>query len=164
VDFSTGSLGQGLSVAIGMALGRDRLGLSFDVWCLLGDGECQEGQVWEAAMYAGVHRTTGLVAIVDYNAVQLADTVARTLDLEPLAEKWRAFRWQVAECDGHDVAALVETLDRARRDAAAGPVAVLARTVKGKGVSFMEGDCAWHGRAPDDEEFTRAMRELEGGA
>jgi len=164
VDFSTGSLGQGLSAAIGMALGRDRLGLSFDVWCLLGDGECQEGQVWEAAMYAGVHRTTGLVAIVDYNAVQLADTVARTLDLEPLAEKWRAFRWQVAECDGHDVAALVETLDRARRDAAAGPVAVLARTVKGKGVSFMEGDCAWHGRAPDDEEFTRAMRELEGGA
>ena len=162
VDFSTGSLGQGLSGAIGMALARDRLGLDFRVFCLLGDGECQEGQIWEAAMYAGVHRIRSLVAIVDYNKVQLAETVARTLDLEPLEEKWRAFRWQVTACDGHDVADLVRALDQAQRDAASGPVVILAHTVKGKGVSFMEGHYDWHARAPNDQEFAEAMKELEG--
>ncbi len=162
VDFSTGSLGQGLSGAIGMALARDRLGLSFNVYCLLGDGECQEGQVWEAAMYAGVHKVKGLIAIVDYNRVQLADTVARTLDLEPFAQKWHAFGWATDECDGHDVGALVGAIDRAKRDAADGPVVILAHTVKGKGVSFMEGKYAWHGKAPDDDQFGQAMREQEG--
>ena len=161
VDFSTGSLGQGLSGAIGMSLARDRLNMSFNVYCLLGDGECQEGQVWEAAMYAGVHKVSKLVAIVDYNKVQLAETVKRTLDLEPFADKWRAFGWQVAECDGHNVAALVETLAQAGRDASAGPVVVLAHTVKGKGVSFMENQYAWHGKAPDDEQFAQAVAELE---
>ena len=162
VDFSTGSLGQGLSGAIGMALARDRLGLDFDVYCLLGDGECQEGQVWEAAMYAGVHRIRNLVAIVDRNRVQLAETVAKTLDLEPFADKWKAFRWQVGRCDGHDVAALVAALDEAKGAARSGPFVLIADTVKGRGVSFMEGQYAWHGKAPNDEEFTRAMRELEG--
>jgi transketolase len=161
VDFSTGSLGQGLSGAIGMALARDRLGLNFNVYCLLGDGECQEGQVWEAAMYAGVHKVKGLIAIVDYNRVQLADTVARTLDLEPFAQKWEAFGWATDECDGHDVGTLVGAIEQAKREAMHGPVVVLAHTVKGKGVSFMEGKYAWHGKAPDDEEFGQAMREQE---
>ncbi|MDY6913315.1 MAG: transketolase [Planctomycetota bacterium] len=161
VDFSTGSLGQGLSGAIGMSLARDRLKLSFNVYCLLGDGECQEGQVWEAAMYAGVHKVSKLVAVVDYNKVQLAETVEHTLGLEPFADKWRAFGWQVAECDGHDVAALVETLERATRDASAGPIVVLAHTTKGKGVSFMENQYAWHGKAPDDKQFAQAVAELE---
>lgn len=164
VDFSTGSLGQGLSGAIGMALARDRLGLHFNVYCLLGDGECQEGQVWEAAMYAGFHKVKGLIAIVDYNRVQLAGTVANTLDLEPFAQKWQAFAWGIGECDGHDVAALVGAVDQAKRDAAGGPIVILAHTVKGKGVSFMEGKYAWHGKAPNDEEFVQAIRELEGAS
>jgi len=162
VDFSTGSLGQGLSGAIGMALARDRLGLDFNVYCLLGDGECQEGQIWEAAMYAGFHAVQGLITIVDYNKVQLAETVRNTLDLEPFAEKWKAFRWQAAECDGHDVAALVAAIDKAKTTAATGPVVIIAHTQKGKGVSFMEGQYAWHGKAPNDDEFTRALGELEG--
>jgi transketolase len=162
VDFSTGSLGQGLSGSIGMALARDRLALDFNVYCLLGDGECQEGQVWEAAMYAGFHKIKGLIAIVDYNRVQLAETVANTLDLEPFAQKWQAFGWGIAECDGHDIAALVATTDQATRDSAGGPVVILAHTVKGKGVSFMEGKYAWHGKAPNDEEFAQGMRDLEG--
>jgi len=142
-------------------LARDRLGLEFNVYCLLGDGECQEGQVWEAAMYAGVHKPKGLIAIVDYNWVQLAETVPHTLDLEPLADKWRAFGWQAMACDGHDIDAVADTLDRATTLSASGPVVVLATTVKGKGVSFMEGQCAWHGRAPNDEEFEKAMTEQE---
>ena len=160
VDFSTGSLGQGLSASIGMALARDRLHLAFNVYCLLGDGECQEGQVWEAAMYAGVHKIKGLIAIVDYNKVQLAETVPKTLDLEPLADKWRAFRWEVLECDGHDIASIVPTIDRAGEISAKDPVVILAHTVKGKGVSFMEGQYAWHGKAPDDDEYDKALEEL----
>jgi len=162
VDFSTGSLGQGLSGAIGMALGRDKLGLDFNVYCLLGDGECQEGQVWEAMMYAGYHKVKKLIAIVDYNKVQLAENVQNTLDIEPLADKWRAFRWSVVECDGHDVAALVSTIDEAKEQSLFGPVVVIAHTVKGKGVSFMEGNYKWHGIAPNDKEFADAMDELGG--
>lgn len=161
VDFSTGSLGQGLSAAIGMALGRDRLGLAFHVFCMLGDGECQEGQIWEAAMYAGAHKVPGLIAIVDYNKVQLSESVLHVLDLEPFAEKWRAFGWHVIEIDGHDVVACAEALDQAKADSADGPIVLLAHTVKGKGVSFMEGQYQWHVRAPNDEEFEQAMAELE---
>jgi len=161
VDFSTGSLGQGLSGAIGMALARDKLGLDFTAYCLLGDGECQEGQIWEAAMYAGVHKVPNLIAIVDYNKVQLAETVVKTLDLEPFAEKWQAFRWQVLQCDGHDVGELVDAIDRGRHESAGGPVVILAHTVKGKGVSFMEGQYQWHGKAPDDEQYAQAVSEQE---
>jgi transketolase len=164
VDMSTGSLGQGLSAAAGMILARDYLGLQFSVFVLLGDGESQEGQVWEAAMFAGAHRLTGLVAIVDRNGVQLSGTVADTLPLDPLADKWKAFGWQVVECDGHDVAAVVATLDEARRLSAAGPVAVIAHTVKGKGVSFMEGKYQWHGRSPNEEERRLALAEIEQAA
>ncbi len=161
VDMSTGSLGQGLSAAAGMILGRDLTGADFRVYVLLGDGELQEGQVWEAAMFAGQRKLQGLIAIVDYNRVQLSGTVPDTLDLEPLADKWRAFQWGVLECDGHDLPSVVETIERAREASAAGPVVVIAHTVKGKGVSFMEGKYQWHGRAPNAEEHRRALAEIE---
>lgn len=162
VDMSTGSLGQGLSAGLGMLLGRDQLGLDFHVFVLLGDGELQEGQVWEAVMFAGQRAVKGLVAIVDYNRVQLSGTVPGTLELEPLADKWKAFRWGVVECDGHDVSSVVEALEQAREASESGPVVVIAHTTKGKGVSFMEGQYQWHGRAPNDEECRRALTEIEG--
>lgn len=165
VDMSSGSLGQGLSCALGMAEASRRspeLG-GFRTFVLLGDGELQEGQVWEAALYAGAKKAPYVVAIVDYNRVQLASSVDDAVGLEPLADKWRDFGWTVLEVDGHDMAALAATLEAAREKAAAGPVAVVARTVKGKGVSFMEGKHEWHGKAPDDNQFHAAMAELDAG-
>jgi len=164
VDFSSGSLGQGLSAGIGMRLaGRER-GLDFSVFVLLGDGESQEGQVWEAALYAGSHRVAGLVGITDVNAVQLSESVANTLVLDPLAAKWQAFGWTVLETDGHDMDNLVAVLEEAKSRSADRPVMLLARTVKGKGVSFMEGDYHWHGRAPNDGEYEQALAELAEGS
>lgn len=161
VDMSTGSLGQGLSIGIGMVLGRDQRGLDFNVYVLIGDGELQEGQNWEAAMYAGHHKLAGLVAIVDYNKVQLTGTVADTLDLEPLCAKWKAFGWKVLECDGHDITDVVQTLEQAGKSGKSGPVVVIANTVKGKGVSFMEGKYQWHGKAPSEEERRQALTEID---
>jgi transketolase len=161
VDYSTGSLGQGLSIGAGMALGAAMLGKTFRTFVLLGDGECQEGQVWEAAMYAGVRRIPRLISIIDYNKVQLSSRVPDGVDLEPLADKWRAFNWQVVTVDGHDVDALLDVLGGAIINSSRGPVAVIANTVKGKGVSFIEGRYEWHGKAPDDGEFARAMAELD---
>lgn len=161
VDMSTGSLGQGLSAGIGMVLGRDQRGLDFNVYVLIGDGELQEGQNWEAAMYAGHHKLTGLVAIVDHNMVQLTGTLADTLGLGPLADKWKAFGWQVLECDGHEIADVVRALEQAAKSGESGPVVVIARTVKGKGVSFMEGKYQWHGKAPDEEERRQALAEID---
>jgi len=161
VDFSTGSLGQGLSAAIGMVLGRDRKGLAFDVYCVLGDGEIQEGQVWEGAMYAGKKRLRGLVTVVDYNKVQLAGDVGEQLDLEPLAAKWEAFGWQVLECDGHDVVEVLRRLVEAKKRSKEGPVVLIAHTVKGKGVSFMEGRYQWHAKAPSEEERVLALAEID---
>lgn len=161
VDISTGSLGQGLSAGIGMALGRDKRGLTFHVYVLTGDGELQEGQVWEAAMYAGFHKLTGLITIVDYNKVQLTSPVAANLDLEPLDKKWQAFGWRTFECDGHDVAQVVATIEHARDLSRSGPVVVIAHTVKGKGVSFMAGKPEWHGKAPNDDERREALEEID---
>lgn len=161
VDMSTGSLGQGLSCGIGMALGAAVNGQRLHVYVLLGDGECQEGQVWEAAMYAGTHGVKRLTAIVDCNGVQLSCRTEEAVSLEPFAEKWRAFRWNVFECDGHDMEEILRVLELARHASDEGPAVVIARTVKGKGVSFMEGRCQWHGKAPDDLEFAAALRELE---
>lgn len=162
VDFSTGSLGQGLSAGIGMCLGRDARDMDFNVFVLLGDGELQEGQNWEAAMYAGVRKVKHLVAIVDYNKVQLAATTPDTLDLEPLQSKWHAFGWETVECDGHDIAAVVDALEAAHDLSRNGPVALIAHTVKGKGVSFMEGKPEWHGKAPNEDERTLALAEIDG--
>ncbi len=160
VDMSTGSLGQGLSAGIGMCLGRDKRGMDFKVFVLMGDGEQQEGQVWEAALYAGSRKVPGLIGIVDQNKVQLAGTVEDTIPLGSLADKWKAFGWEVIECDGHDVAALVSVFDRASVVAESGPVMIIADTVKGKGVYFMEGKFQWHGKAPDEQERGLAMAEL----
>jgi len=161
VDMSTGSLGQGLSCGIGMALAAQRDRLPFRTFVLIGDGESQEGQIWEAVLYGGARRVKGIVAIVDNNGVQLASSTDEAVPLGDVASKWRAFGWNVLDVDGHDMAGLVAALECARELAGRGPVAVIARTIKGKGVSFMEGRFEWHGKAPNDEEFRRAMAEIE---
>jgi transketolase len=162
VDMSSGSLGQGLSVGIGIQLAAARTPAMGDcrTFVLMGDGEIQEGQVWEAALYAGARKVRGLVGIVDYNGVQLASDTIEAVGLEPIADKWRAFGFTVLATDGHAMGPLVETLEKARELSADGPVVVIARTVKGKGVSFMEGKHEWHGKAPNDKEFALAMEEV----
>lgn len=163
VDFSSGSLGQGLSVGAGMAQGLTATGIGGTVFVLVGDGESQEGQIWEAAMYCGATRVRNIVCIVDYNKVQLASSTADAVSLEPLADKWKAFNWEVMECDGHDMTEIVDTISNAKKHSALGPVVVIAHTVKGKGVSFMEGKYQWHGKAPNEEEFEAAIKEISGG-
>ncbi len=160
VDMSTGSLGQGLSVAIGMALAARLDQKDYHVWALLGDGELDEGQVWEAAAYASFHKLTNITAIVDLNYVQLDGSTREVLAMDPVADKWRAFGWRVIECDGHSVEGLLGTYAAARAEKS-GPAVILARTVKGKGVSFMENNAAWHGAAPTEEQFKQAMAELK---
>lgn len=163
VDTSTGSLGQGFSVALGMALGLRKLGSQARAYVLLGDGELQEGQVWEAAMVASHHRVSNLCAIVDYNTLQSDAPNRLIINIEPLYDKWRAFGWCVIESDGHDTGSLAAAFDEARvkRDV---PAIIIAHTVKGKGVSFMEGVPAWHGsvRLRRDETIS-ALRELDCG-
>lgn len=163
VDYSVGSLGQGLSVGIGMALGAAHNKKSFKTFVLLGDGESQEGQVWEALMYAGAKKVKNIIVIFDYNKVQLSSPMAQNTDLYPLAPKLCAFNWKVFEVDGHDMEKLEQILTSAAVSSAEGPVAVIAHTVKGKGVSFMEGDYHWHGQAPNDEQLVKGLAELEGG-
>ena len=161
MEAATGSLGQGLSVAVGMAL-AERLDKQNDyrVYCLLGDGELQAGQNWEAAMCAGKFGLGRLCAIVDCNKVQLDGHVGTILDVEPLARKFEAFGWNVREVDGHSVDALLDAFDSLRFEQSK-PGVILARTVKGKGVSFMEDTHAWHGKAPTADELERALTELE---
>ncbi len=159
VEASSGSLGQGLSLGAGTALGLRMDGRPNRVYCLLGDGELQEGQVWEAAMAAGHYRLDNLCAVVDYNGLQIDGQVEQVMGLAPLTEKWRSFRWNVLEVDGHRVEALTSAFERAS-SAKGKPTVVLARTTKGKGVSFMENRAEWHGRAPNGEERERALNEL----
>jgi transketolase len=161
IDISTGSLGHGLSLGLGMALGARLKKKDFHVYVLLGDGELNEGQNWEAAMAASKYRLSNLTAIVDRNRVQLDGPTEEIMPLEPLAEKWQAFNWSVLRVDGHDVEAVVRALRRARADAQ-GPTIIIAKTIKGKGVSFMENSHLWHGRPPTREEFERALSELGG--
>jgi transketolase len=159
VEVSTGSLGHGLPIACGMALSAKRTVRPGRVVALLSDGECDEGSTWEAALFAPQHRLDNLVAIVDYNGIQSFGRVADVLDLEPLADKWRAFRWSVREVDGHDHAALARTFAALPFEAGR-PSAIVARTVKGKGVPFMEDDLAWHYRSPSDEQLAAALAAL----
>ncbi|MDI6843809.1 MAG: transketolase [Anaerosomatales bacterium] len=163
VEISTGSLGQGLAVSNGMALALRRDGRTGPtVFCLLGDGELQEGEVWEAAMFAPHHGLTNVVAIVDHNGLQIDGACSEVMCLGDIAQKFRAFGWDAVECDGHDVPGLLETLGTAREraEAAGRPAAVVCHTVKGKGVSFMEGNADWHGKAPNREEAAAALAEL----
>lgn len=158
VELSTGSLGHGLGVGAGMAMQLRRMGGSQRVYVLLSDGECDEGSVWEAALFAAHHRLSGLCAVIDYNKLQSLGPVEETIALEPFADKWRAFGWDVIETDGHDHMELARAFAAAA--GADGPSCIIAHTVKGCGVSFMENQVLWHYRAPQGDEFVAAMREL----
>ncbi len=160
VEFSTGSLGHGLGVGCGMAYAARLRDQHHRVFVLMSDGECDEGSNWEAIQFAGHHRLGRLVAIVDYNKVQSLKTTESTLGLEPFADKWRSFRWEVCEVDGHDHAAIAQSLSRPHA-AEAQPLCILAHTTKGKGVSFMEHTVLWHYRIARGEELEAALRELE---
>ncbi len=160
LDASTGSLGQGLSTACGLARGLRLSGSDAHVYCVLGDGELQEGSVWEAVMSARTAALDGLTAIVDRNGVQLDGRTDELKPLEPLREKWEAFGWAVLECDGHDFESIRGAFEG--RAPVSGPAVILARTVKGRGVSFMEDTCLWHGGCPDDREYARAVAEIRG--
>ena len=162
VDMSTGSLGQGISAAVGMALAGKADQKDYRVYVLLGDGEIEEGQVWEAAMAAAKYHLDNLCAIVDINGLQIDGATADVMPSEPLDKKFEAFNWNVIHVDGHDF----EALDQAFQAAAAckdKPTVLLAKTVKGKGVSFMEDDSVWHGSAPDDEQMVKAIAEIKEG-
>jgi transketolase len=159
IEASTGSLGQGLSIGLGMAMAARLDRRDFRVFVLVGDGECQEGQIWEAAMAAGHHRPDNLIAIVDYNKFQLDGAIEDIIGLEPFAAKWESMGWKTREIDGHDIEQVLDALNWAT--SAGEPACIIAHTVKGKGVSFMEGDNAYHGVAPSDDELGRALGELE---
>jgi transketolase len=161
VDVSTGSLGHGLALAVGLAAGSRRLGAKWHVYALLSDGECDEGSTWEAALLAPAWRLSGLTAIVDYNKIQSLGRVDEVLPLEPFADKWRSFGWQVDEVDGHNIENLRQRIDPTGWPSAGGPRCVIAHTIKGKGVSFMENDLLWHYRCPVGDEYDRAVAELE---
>ncbi len=159
IEFNSGSLGHGLSYANGIALGARMRKKSFRTFCLMGDGEIQEGSVWEAAMTAAHFKLNNVCAIVDYNKVQENGPVSEIKGLEPLGKKWSAFGWHVFEVNGHDIKELVTALDELKniKDK---PSVIIAHTIKGKGVSFMEGKCAWHGKAPNKEQLALALTEL----
>lgn len=161
VEVSTGSLGHGLPIGCGMALAAKRDRSAWRTVVLLSDGELDEGSTWEAALFAGHHRLANLLAVVDYNKIQSFGRVDEVLDLEPLCDKWRAFGWGVVEIDGHDLGAIEAAL-LAAPFVADRPSVVVAHTVKGKGVSFMENDLAWHYKSPRPEQLEQALAELAG--
>ena len=160
VDMSTGSLGQGISTAVGMALGAKLSGASFRVFTVLGDGEIQEGQVWEAAMYASAKGLDNLVAVVDNNNLQIDGTVEEVNSPYPIPEKFAAFGWNVIEICGNDFDE-IDSAFTAAKEFKGKPTVIIAKTVKGKGVSFMENNCDWHGTAPNQEQYDKAMAELD---
>lgn len=160
VELSTGSLGHGLGVGTGMAYGAKLDGKPFRVFVVLSDGECDEGSNWEAILFAGHHKLDNLVAVIDYNKIQSLAPVAETLELEPFADKWRAFRWHVIEVDGHDHDALQGALTTIPAEPGK-PTVVICHTTKGKGVSFMENTVLWHYRTAKGDEFEAALAELE---
>jgi transketolase len=159
VEATTGSLGQGLSVGLGHVLGGRLNHLSYRVYVLLGDGECQAGQIWEAAMAAAHFKADNMTAILDYNKYQETGPISREMALEPLADKWRGFGWHVAEADGHNLAELIATL-KGLQAVKGQPAILIAHTTKGKGVSFVESDFTWHGRALSPELAEKARKEL----
>lgn len=160
VDMTSGLLGHGVAIGAGLALAARLNKLSYRTYALLGDGECQAGVVWEGAMTAAKYRLANLTVIVDYNDVQLDGPVHTIMPVEPLAEKWRAFNWSVLEINGHNLRQVLEALDLAE-EIHNRPTVIIARTTKGKGVSFMENEAYWHGVPPNDEQFRGAVAELE---
>ncbi len=161
VDMCTGSLGQGLSAAIGMSLAAKLDGMNYRVYALLGDGEVEEGNVWEAALTAATRKLDNLVAIVDRNKIQLDDFTDKMVVLDPLEEKWNAFGWKVLSINGHDIVQIIRALDEARKTKDK-PTVIIAHTVKGKGISYMENTAKYHGKPPqNEEEYKLALKELE---
>ena len=161
VEMSTGSLGQGISAAVGMALAGKADGDPGRIYALLGDGELQEGMVWEAAMAAGHYKLDNLCAIVDHNGLQIDGRNEDVMNVMPIAEKFAVFGWNVLEIDGHDMDQILDAFDMAKKCKGM-PTVIVAETVKGKGVSFMEGQAGWHGKAPNEEQAKQAMEELGG--
>lgn len=161
VDMSTGSLGQGISAAAGMACFAKKEGKDFRVYCVLGDGECQEGEVWEALMSAAHYELSNLTVFLDNNNLQIDGEVDRVMSIYPIREKVEAFGWHVLEVDGNDVQQLLDALDAARANTEK-PTMIIGRTVKGKGVSFMENQAGWHGAAINEEQYLTAMKDLKG--
>jgi transketolase len=159
VELSTGSLGHGLPVGVGLAKAAKLRGRQNRVFVLLSDGECDEGSNWEAILFASHHRLDNLVAIVDYNKIQSLGPVSETLALEPFADKWRAFGWSVKECNGHSVEQLLDTFQSLPAEQNK-PTVLIAHTTKGKGVSFMENSVAWHYKSPLGDDFEKALKEL----
>jgi len=159
IEMTSGFLGHGLAIGAGICLAARLKGLEYHTYVLLGDGECQAGIVWEGAMTAGKYRLSNLTAIVDYNDVQLDGPVHEIMPLEPLREKWRSFNFEVIEINGHNMREILDALDMVL-EIHDRPQVIIAHTTKGKGVSFMENDAFWHGRAPDDEQFVKAKAEL----
>lgn len=162
VDMTVGSLGQGICAAVGMALSARVLQKDFHVWTVVGDGECQEGSVWEAAMSAPKWSLDNLTVIVDKNRIQNDTFVKAVMPVDPLPEKWRAFNWNVLEIDGHDMEQIVHAMETAL-SVKGQPTVIIAHTIKGKGVSFMENQPEWHGKAPNDEQTQKAELEIKGG-
>ncbi len=161
LDMTTGSLGQGLSAGAGMAFGAKYDKLDSRVYVIMGDGEIQEGQVWEAAMTAAKYKLDNLVAFVDANNLQVDGHCTDIMPVEPIDKKWEAFGWEVIKIDGHSIPQILEALEAAKK-VKDKPVCIIAKTVKGKGVSYMEDVCEWHGIAPNNEQYEIAMKELGG--
>lgn len=161
VEVSTGSLGQGLSIACGEALGFKIDGSAQTVFTLLGDGECQEGQVWEAVMFAAQNKLDNLIAIIDCNGLQIDGKLDSVVSLGDIRSKFESFGWKVFDVDGHNIDELCEVLVSAKSDKCGTPKCLIAKTVKGKGVSFMENEAGWHGKAPNDEQVSAAVAELK---
>jgi transketolase len=160
VDATTGSLGQGISIALGMALGAKLHGAKYKVYALLGDGEQQEGQMWEAAMAGAHYSAENLIAIIDNNGMQIDGSNEEIMSISPLPDKWRSFGWHVLTLDGHNMAEILQAFEEAK-ETKGQPTVLIARTVKGKGVSFMENQHKWHSGAPTKEQYEKAMEELE---
>lgn len=161
VEMSTGSLGTGFSTTIGMALAGKLDKRESKIYVMLGDGEIQEGQVWEAAMAASHYKLDNLIAILDNNGLQIDGDIEKVMSPYPIVDKWRAFGWEVIEIDGHDFDSIEEGFNKAK-EVTGKPVMIVAKTVKGKGVSFMENDPSWHGSAPNEEQVEAALKELQG--
>ena len=158
IDVSSGSLGQGLSVANGMAIAKKLDGKNGKVYCVLGDGEIEEGQIWEACMTANKYKLNNLVAFLDYNGLQIDGNIKDVKSVDNLVEKFEAFGWNVQEIDGHNIQQIISAIDNTNNSNK--PNMIIAHTIKGKGVSFMENMVGWHGKAPNDEEFEKAIAEL----
>jgi len=159
LEACTGSLGQGLSIALGLAMASKMEGSPYRVYCLIGDGESQEGQIWEAAMWGGKYKPDTICTILDYNKGQIDGFVDDVMSIEPVMDKWQAFGWHVRRIDGHDLPLIIDTLTEAK-SVTDKPTLIIADTIKGKGVSFMEGGVDWHGKAPSAEEAQKALAEL----